>query len=333
MIHRDDFIPDYRRVTESVHRLGTPVILQIQHCGRQTTRQAAGERPVAPSPLRDGFYSEEVPRELREEEIIRIIESFIRAVGRAAESGFDGVQLHAAYGYLLSEFLSPRANRRTDRWGGTLGNRFRIIREILEGARRQFGSYPVLVKLNASDAGRGGMRLDESMAISSLLQESGCAGIEVGCGTFADGLNSVRGPELPLDAAFEFIPKYRRFSPIKKGLFRVVAPLIIKRHRPYRNYNVDAASAIRSRVSIPVIVVGGITGIRDIEDIITGGKADFAAMSRPFIIEPDIVDKFKSGTRAVSRCIMCNYCSIGLMVAPLKCYYRKLPQHREEHAV
>jgi len=321
MIHRDDFIEDYRRVAIAVHRYGTPILLQLQHCGRQTNAKTIGGTPVAPSSLRDKVYREERPKALSEDEIEEIIENFIRAIERAKEAGFDGVQLHGAHGYLLSEFLSPHTNRRRDRWGGSIENRFRILGEIYRGARQRVGSYPILVKLNAYDAQRNGIRLNETLIVASMLEGVGCSGIEVSCGTFEDGLNTIRGPNLPLDAVFAFIPKYRDLPFLKKKALTLVAPLLIKRHRPLENYNVPAAEAIKRRVRIPVIVVGGIKRFKDIEDIITQGRADYVSMSRPFIIEPDLVNKFQSGQAGASRCISCNYCFIGLGARPLRCYY------------
>ena len=310
MIHRDDFIEDYRRVAIAVHRYGTPILFQLQHCGRQTNAKAIGGTPVAPSSLRDKVYREERPKALSEDEIEEIIENFIRAIERAKEAGFDGVQLHGAHGYLQERSL-----------GGSIENRFRILGEIYRGARQRVGSYPILVKLNAYDAQRNDIRPNETLIVASMLEGVGCSGIEVSCGTFEDGLNTIRGPNLPLDAVFAFIPKYRDLPFLKKKALTLVAPLLIKRHRPLENYNVPAAEAIKRRVRIPVIVVGGIKRLKDIEDIITQGRADYVSMSRPFIIEPDLVNKFQSGQAGASRCISCNFCFVGLGVGPLRCYY------------
>jgi len=293
-----------------VHRYGTPVLLQLQHCGRQTNAKAIGGTPVAPSSLRDKVHREERPKALSEDEIEEIIENFIRAIERAKEAGFDGVQLHGAHGYLQERSL-----------GGSIENRFRILGEIYRGARQRVGSYPILVKLNAYDAQRNGIRPNETLIVASMLEGVGCSGIEVSCGTFEDGLNTIRGPNLPLDAVFAFIPKYRDLPFLKKKALTLVAPLLIKRHRPLENYNVPAAEAIKRRVRIPVIVVGGIKRLKDIEDIITQGRADYVSMSRPFIIEPDLVNKFQSGQAGASRCVSCNFCFVGLGVGSLRCYY------------
>jgi 2,4-dienoyl-CoA reductase-like NADH-dependent reductase (Old Yellow Enzyme family) len=324
MIHRDDFIEDYQRVTKAVHEYATPIILQLQHCGRQTSAKATGKTPVAPSAIRDKAYWRERPRALTEGEIEEIIENFIRAMERAREAGFDGVQLHAAHGYLLSDFLSPHANRRRDRWGGSPENRFRIIREIYGRARKRVGSYPVLVKINAYDFRRNGIRLKEAIGIASLLEGAGCDAIEVSCGTYEDGLSTIRGPRLPLEAAFAFVPGYRDFSPLKKRIYSFFAPILIKRHKPLDNYNVPAAEAIKQRVKIPVMVVGGIKRLNDIEDIVAHGRADYVSLCRPLIIEPDLVSRFQSKRQSASRCISCNYCFLGLQVAPLRCYHGKI---------
>lgn len=320
MIDDDGLIEPYRRVVDAVHAFECPIILQLQHAGRQTTSEVLGTSPVAPSPIKDAFYSTDVPRELTTEEIEEIIHAFIVAAHRAMRAGFDGVQLLAAHGYLLSEFLSPAANKRKDQWGGSIENRFKIVKYIIDGIKKICGNdFPVFVKINASEAARGGMRLQEAVRIAKMLEKHGCAVIEVSCGTFADGLNSIRGPKLPLEAAFQWIPKYREYSNTKQRLFRVIAPMLIKRHKPFFSYNLKEAHIIRQNVQIPVIVVGGMHRLRDITHAIESRKVDLVSMSRPFIAEPNIVEKFLHGQEA-SRCIMCNYCSIGLLVGPLRCY-------------
>lgn len=324
MIHSDKLIPAYRRLVKAVHELDTPVVLQLQHCGRQTNSRATGERTVAPSPLHDRFYRDDVPRELPEDEIRLVIERFAQGAWRAREAGFDGVQLLAAHGYLLSQFLSRHTNHRNDRWGGTLENRFRILGEIIRLCRRRLGAFPIMVKLNAFDGAPRGMRLDESVRIAAMLEKAGCNAIEVSCGIFEDGLNTARGRSIPVDAAFAFLSPYKDFSPPKKLLFRALAPLLIRRHRPFENYNVPAAAAIKRAVSIPVMVVGGIKRLDDMEGILEGGAADFVSMARAFVIEPDIVKRLQSGAQRESRCLSCNYCSIGLMAAPLRCYYGRI---------
>jgi len=326
MIDQDRFIGPYHAITEGVHGVDAPIFLQIAHSGRETRSRITGMPTVAPSAIRDKFYSEDMPKELTGGEIEGIIESFVKAIGRARRAGFDGVQLHAAHGYLLSQFLSPYTNRRTDQWGGTTENRFRIVREIFDRARRAVGDYPILAKLNAYDGRKGGMRIDEAVRTARLLEESGCAAIEVSCGTSEDGLYMTRGPKLPIDAVFVHTFKFKSLPSWQKSLMRPFASLLTRQPKPLAKYNVEAAQAIKAQVGIPVIVVGGITSLADIEGILGEGKADAVSMSRPFIIEPNIVKKLQEGKQERSKCIQCNFCVIAAETKPLKCYYGKLKE-------
>ncbi|MEI6684051.1 MAG: NADH:flavin oxidoreductase [Bacteroidota bacterium] len=324
MIHDDTFIDPYKKLTGKIHEYDTPVILQIAHCGRQTRSKITGLPTVAPSAIRDRTFNEDLPHELSEPEIFEIIECFAGAVVRAKDAGFDGVQLHLAHGYLLAQFLSSYTNRRSDRWGGTTANRFRIIGEIFARAKRMAGDFPVLVKMNAHDGRKGGMNITEAVEIAGMLETAGCSAIEVSCGVFEDGLYTVRGDTLPVEAAFRHNFRYKSYPGIVKSIAKRVVPILTKKIRPYENYNVQFAAMIRKMVSIPVIAVGGISTLASVESIITGEKADFISMCRPFIIEPDIVRKFKEGRQAKSKCIACNYCLVAAEERALRCYRGKL---------
>jgi 2,4-dienoyl-CoA reductase-like NADH-dependent reductase (Old Yellow Enzyme family) len=324
LFHQDDYIPDYRRVTDRVHAHNTPIIAQIAHGGRQTRRAVTGEATVAPSPITDAYYNEETPRELTELEIREVIQNFISTIERTQKAGFDGVQLHAAHGYLLSGFLSPATNKRTDQWGGSTENRFRIIREIFQGARKKVGDYPILIKINAYDHQSDGMRVSESVRIAVMLQEAGCDAIEASCGMGADGFSTIRVPEIPAEAILAFSFRYKDSNPVIKTILPVLAPVLVKRHEPLFNYNVCAAQEIKGQVTIPVIAVGGIRRLPDIEQIIGNGMADFVAMGRPFIIEPDIVNKFKTEGGQASACINCGYCLLAIEQGETRCFYGQL---------
>jgi 2,4-dienoyl-CoA reductase-like NADH-dependent reductase (Old Yellow Enzyme family) len=326
MIDDDNSIPAYKMITEAVHEYDTRIILQISHCGRQTRSKVTGFPTVAPSAVRDAYYSEDMPKELSEVGIYEIIDDFVSAIVRAKKAGFDGVQLHIAHGYLLAEFLSSYTNRRTDQWGGSTANKYRIVEEIFTRAKKLVGDYPILVKLNAYDGRKNGMRVKEAAKIALMLENSGCAAIEVSCGTVEDGLFTLRGEHLPVDAAMKYSFKYKNIPRFIKAIAKPILKTAIKQPKPLLTYNLDAATIIKKAVSIPVIVVGGINNMHDINSIINDKKLDFVSMSRPFIVEPDIVNKFNNGNQAVSKCIMCNYCIMLGEDKPLKCYYGKLPQ-------
>jgi NADH:flavin oxidoreductases, Old Yellow Enzyme family len=326
MIDNDKSIPAYKEITDAVHEYDTPIIMQISHCGRQTRSRITGLPIVAPSSLRNAFYSEDMPKALSEDEIKELIDSFVAAVIRARKAGFDGVQLHLAHGYLLSEFLSSHANHREDQWGGSTENKYRIIGEIFKKAKEKVGDYPILAKINAHDGQKNGMRIEEAMKIAQMLERSGCAAIEVSCGTVEDGLYTMRSKKLPAEAAMEYAFKYKNLPGFVKTLAKPVLKAVMKQPQPLLRYNVAAAAAIKNTVSIPVIVVGGINNMDDINDVITNGNMDFVSMCRPFIIEPDIVNKFHKGTQTKSKCILCNHCIMLAEERPLQCYYGRLPQ-------
>jgi 2,4-dienoyl-CoA reductase-like NADH-dependent reductase (Old Yellow Enzyme family) len=326
MVDHDDKINVFKEITDAVHEYRTPVIMQIAHCGRQTRSRITSFPTVAPSQVRNMYFMEDKPKALSEKGINEIIDNFVAAIVRAKQAGFDGVQLHLAHGYLLSDFLSSHANRRKDRWGGSTENKYRIVGEIFKRAREKVGDYPILVKMNAYDGRRKGMRIEEAVVIARMLENSGCAAIEVSCGCVEDGLFTIRGEKLPVEAVVEYNFNFKNYPDFAKKTIIWFAKTFLKTPKPLLKYNLDAAMQIKKAVNIPVIVVGGINNVEDVEDIIGNDKADFVSMSRPFIIEPDIVSKFKNRTQTTSKCIMCNFCVITIEKEPLKCRYGKLPK-------
>jgi 2,4-dienoyl-CoA reductase-like NADH-dependent reductase (Old Yellow Enzyme family) len=323
MLDRDDFVDDYQQINARLKEYGVPVIAQLAHGGGQCDKIASGGFNLAPSKK---FYSltNKFSQVLSEENIIEIIDHFIIAIERAKKAGFAGVQLHAAHGYLLSEFLSGGLNRRKDKWGGSTENRFRIIAEIMKGARQRVGNYPILAKFSAYDYLKNGISMDEGLRIAVMFQRAGIDALEVSCGA-NDGLNTIRAPKIPSDSIIANMLPIKIKSGIIKSMLKKTMPLFVKRYDPIYNYNFSAAEKIKQKIDIPVIVVGGIRNINDINSIINGGKADYVSMCRPFILEPDLVKKFKAGKQDNSKCIDCCYCMFGLVNNPLRCYYGKLP--------
>ncbi len=322
MIDSDEAVAVYRSMNDRLQQFHTPVILQIAHGGSRSMSRVTGEAVVAPSPRRKNDYGDRVT-EASDSEIESIIDAFVAAVVRAKAAGFSGVELHAAHGYLLSEFISPVLNRRKDRWGGSLENRVRIVTEIIARSRNAVGSFPILVKMSAHDEFKRGLTGAESVAIARMLQAASCDAIEVSCGC-RDFMYIIRMNKVPVNAILGLMPSYRDMPAYQKGLFRLMAPFLARARTPIFNYNVAAAERIRRNVDIPVIVVGGIRSMQDITAIITEKNIDFVSLSRPFVIEPDIVNRFRQGQQQ-SRCINCGYCLIGVTAHPLRCYYGRLP--------
>lgn len=285
-IYADKFIPGYRRLADTVHSHGAALVLQISHTGRQVPPDwPSGLIPVAPSAITDGSTGV-TPREMTEDEIWQLIDSFAAAMGRAKTAGCDGVQLHIAHGYGLSQFVSPYTNRRTDRWGGSLENRTRILREIMIRGRNVVGpDFPILAKLNSTDGfeGLGYLTLEDVVQTAKFLEQWGVDAIEV-----SGGIREAKG----------IMSRPAVTQPEQEAYFAA------------------ACQAVKQAVSIPVILVGGLRSLAVMERIVADGVADMAAICRPLIKEPDLVARFAGG-QAKATCVSCNAC---FNPAGLKCY-------------
>jgi 2,4-dienoyl-CoA reductase-like NADH-dependent reductase (Old Yellow Enzyme family) len=274
-IHDDRLIEALARIPPAVHAFASRIFVQIAHAGRQTKAKLIGETPVAPSAVFEPAVKT-TPRELTSGEIKALISDFGSAARRASEAGFDGVQLHAAHGYLLSAFLSPYTNRRADEWGGPTTNRVRIVREAVWAAKAAAGDrFPVIAKWNATDYLPGGLEVGESLEMAGLAVEAGLDGIEVSGGSSEAG----RGSMWP-------------------GL----------RTESEEGYFVDAAALFKRALSVPVIGLGGNRTFAVMEKILSSGRADLVSLSRPFIREPFLVRDFRLGAKAKSDCVSCNKC-------------------------
>lgn len=319
MINKSENIESLKKLTDRMHEMKTPVIAQLNHCGGQSKEGSAHMPIVAPSKISD--YK---AREMTKGEILEVIEMFVQGIKNAKEAGFDGVQIHLAHGYLLSEFVSPRMNVRKDEWGGSTENRFRIIKMIFEKARKEVGSFPMIVKINGYETLKNGMTIKESVKIAKLLEQVGCDGIEVSNGTLKAGMATMRG-QVPWKMIVAQNEKLNKMPEFMKNFVGIVARKAVPQPQPRSLYNFQAAMSIKKAVNIPVILVGGITKLEEIEDLIDNYKFDAISMSRPLIIESDLVNKFKTGKQTQSKCIQCNFCIIGCEKGPLRCYYGKVP--------
>lgn len=303
---RDADMDAYRKVPQVIHQYGAAAIQQISHKGSQIKGLSD-----------ESLYS---LNRLSDLEIEQLIQQFVKNIDRSRQTGFDGVQLHGAHGYLLSEFLSPAQNRRTDKWGGITENRFRFIGEVIKRSKQKHSDFPIFIKINGYDFQKNGMQEPEAVKIAKLLEKAGCDGIEVSCGVGKDGFSIVRTPELPIDAILELTP-YREKSTMAKFFISMFARYRIKSYTPLYNYNVCAASEIKKNVNIPVTVVGGIRTLQDMQTIVGNNLADFVSMGRPFIIEPGIVNSLKNKTQTESACIDCGYCLLSATIKDVRCYY------------
>jgi len=274
-VHNDDTIEGLSRICQAIHENHSKIFLQIAHAGRQTKEKLCGCTPMAPSAVYEPVFKI-TPKEMTIKDIEDIVSQFIQASIRAKQAGFDGVQLHVAHGYLLSSFISPYTNKRSDEYGGSLTNRARIVLNIVSGIKKAVeGQFPLIVKLNATDSLPGGLTVEESIQLGSLLEKSGIAAIEVSGGMAESGEGSVWN-----------------------GL----------RSEQDEGYFVEYAEKMKKSVSIPVFGLGGIRTFSNMEKFISEGRADMISMSRPFIRQPFLVREFRLERFAQSACISCNKC-------------------------
>ena len=274
-IYEDTLMEGFRNMTKAVHDLGGRIVVQIAHAGLFANSALSNRIPLAPSQL--GHLSDHPHREMTVEEIQKTAASFGRAAYRARESGFDGVQIHAAHGYLLSQFLSPAFNKREDEYGGPLKNRARALLDVLRCLRAEVGNdFPVFIKMNSEDFVDGGLSLEDSVKAGSMLEEEGIDAIELSGGTpFSGKLGSIRkGIKTEKDEA----------------------------------YFKDAAKAFKSALTIPLMLVGGIRNFQLAERLLETKTADYISMSRPFIREPALVKRWASGDLRPATCLSDNLC-------------------------
>jgi 2,4-dienoyl-CoA reductase-like NADH-dependent reductase (Old Yellow Enzyme family) len=272
----DDHIDGLREVCNAVHSVkGDRIVAQISHAGRQTHPDITGQDVIAPSPVPVRF-SDVMPREMTHDEILKLIGAFVDAAVRAKESGFDGVQLHAAHGYMISQFLSPYTNQRRDNWGGTPENRRQFLFEIVRQIGNRTGTvFPILVKINGEDMVAGGLTVEESVETVQQLSELGLWGYEIS-GGIAESTTKIIRKRVASGNEGYFLDTVRRFRVLDPGAVR--------------------------------IVVGGLRSLPVLENVIASGDGDLVSMSRPFIREPDLVKRWMNDDTGPSACISCNLC-------------------------
>lgn len=275
-VYSDKLLPGLRQLTEEVHRFDTPVVMQLNHGGLFSMPVFTGEDPMGPSTLLTPDGS--VGREMTIKEIKECITAFRDAAFRAQKAGFDGVQIHAAHGWLLSQFLSSYFNRRKDDYGGSLENRARFVLEVLRSIREACGDkFLVLLKINSEDKIDQGFSIEDMLQVSLMLEKAGADAIEISGGTFAALISG------DLNSSF---------SPA------TLAPV----------YYREAAKKYKEKIKIPLILVGGIRSFETANAIVDRGIADFISLCRPLIREPGLIKRWKSGDLRNSECISDNAC-------------------------
>ena len=254
---------------------------QISHAGRQTMT-SVNPHPKAPSAVKLGLPGGQFgePVAMSEADIADVIAGFVRAARVCKETGFTGVQVHAAHGYLISQFLSPRSNQRTDQWGGVLENRARLLLEVVNKVRASVGAeFPVSVKLNSADFQRGGFAFEDSLQVAKWLEQAGVDLIEISGGTYEQpkllGIEGLEPPEAQRNVAASTIAR--------------------------EAYFVDFAKAMKAAVSTPLMVTGGLRTRAAMVETLESSAADIIGLGRPLCVAPDGPNALLTGAAELPR--------------------------------
>lgn len=286
-LYDDSQIESHKQLTDRVHKYGTKIFAQIYHGGRQSHSGVnGGVQPIAPSAI-PCPWCRELPKEMTKADIHRIVEEFGECARRVKAAGFDGIELHAGHGYLLAEFMSTYANKRTDEYGGCLDNRVRIIKEILDEMRANVGDFPIIIRFSADEDMPGGRDIAETRVLAKLFEEWGFDGLHVSGGVYGD---------------------------FNKG---IVSPMYVN-----HAWLVNCAEEVKKIVHIPVITVNRINDPRMADGLIEMKKADFVGMGRGSLADPFLPKKAKAGKlNDIRYCIGClQGCTGALYVGgPVTC--------------
>lgn len=259
----DEQIPSHRELTDRVHAQGAKIICQIYHAGRETSSDITGVHNIAPSPIKEPTVAE-TPREMTIAEIHQMVEDFGSAARRARAAGFDGVEIHAAHGYMIEQFLSPFSNRRCDEYGGTIQNRCRFMVEVIKEIRKQCGAdFIIQMRLSAVEYVPGGLEIEESKVIAQIAEDAGLNSINISQGVYAS--------------------------------VHIINPPSCIGHGAY----INNAYEIKKAVSIPVIGVGRINDPAIAEAIISSGKTDMCIMARASLADPDMPARLRPANMTI----------------------------------
>ena len=301
-LDHDSRIAPLARVTDAVHRNGGIIFAELSHAGSQSLIPQIV--PLAPSIVPNAIFARP-PTEMTDADIRKVIADFGTAAARAKRAGFDGIHLHSGNGYLLAQFNSPHTNRRDDRWGGDAQRRMQFILDVYGAVREATApDFPITARLGLADAVSNGLAVEDGLDIARQLAARGLAALEVTYGVMTSYRENIR----PYAGT-------TRWRAIADGMLHRTfsAPVAEAYYRPF-------ARAAKSAIDIPIILIGGLRSTGVMDDVVRSGDADFLAMARPFVREPDLANKIARGRRGPVDCVSCNICFLHEGIDPLRCW-------------
>ena len=319
LLLRESAIPDLKALTGSVHREGAAAAIQIGHCGLMADTSVSG-RCMAPS-SRLNLFGPTWPKKMSENDIARTVVDFGNAAKIAIRAGFDALEVHAGHGYLISQFLSPYTNKRTDQWGGSFQNRTRFLLHVIREVKKQTGNRTALiVKMNMRDGFNGGMELDESMKVAAMLEHEGVDALVLSGGFVSRMPMYVMRGAMPFDIMSRGVK-----NPLMRLGIRMFGHFLVRSLPFEETYFLNDARQMRQAIrTIPLIYVGGLKTYAAIESIFQEGF-DFVQLARVLIHDPAFVNNIRTGKITASGCQSSNYCIGRMYSGQMKCF-----QHESE---
>ena len=312
---RPEIVEPLRKMTDDIHAAGAKASIQIGHCGNMTHIATAGGIPVAPS---TGFnlYSPTICRALKEDELGELAKKFGEAVNLARESDFDCVEVHAGHGYLISQFLSPYTNRRRDAFGGSLDNRMRFMRMCMEEVMKAAGDdMGVLVKTNMRDGFKGGLEIDDCIAVAREIRNCGAHAIVLSGGFVSKAPMYVMRGEMPIYTMTYYMPQLW----LKYGV-RAFGKMMVPSEKFKELYFLDDARRFREEIpDIPLVYVGGVVSREGADKVMDSGF-EFLQMGRALLNDPAFVDKMRADGNCRSGCDHVNYCIARMYSRDMACH-------------
>ncbi len=314
---RKEILPDLRRLTDAVHKEGGAASVQLGHCGYFASKADTGFQPMGAS-RKFNLFRISFPKQMTEADINQVIQQFASAALLAREAGFDAVEIHSGHGYLLSQFLSPYTNHRTDIYGGSLENRMRFPASVVKAVREAMGpEFPVLVKMNVTDGIKGGLEVEDAVVIAKRFEAEGASALVPSCGfTSKTPFMMMRGNRPILEFVAADKSFMRRFGLLFFGNF------MVQEYHYNDLFLMQDALKIVKAVKIPVVLVGGVCSVNDLETAMNAGF-EFVEIGRAIIKDPDIVNKWQKGELMASDCDHCNRCVAVMNGGPVYCVCNK----------
>jgi 2,4-dienoyl-CoA reductase-like NADH-dependent reductase (Old Yellow Enzyme family) len=310
---RPEIVAGLRRLTDAIHREGAAASIQLGHAGYMGDARVGGRRPLAPSRVFN-LYGLTMPEAMSGPQIDELVQAFGRAVALCREAGFDAVEVQAGHGYLVSQFLSPYTNRRTDAYGGGLEGRARFLRLVMREVRRVAGQdLGVVVKTNLSDGFAGGMTHAEGIAVARILEEEGADALVLSGGFVSKCPFYMMRGDVPVGEILK-----RQPSVVNKVGLALFGRVLVQTY-PFREaFFLEEALAVRAAVRLPLVLVGGLRSLATMEEVL-GRGFDAVAMARPLIIDPGFVRRLERGEIDRSHCVPCNECVATMYTGAAVC--------------